>query len=41
MASDCPSEHDLLAFHLGTLFEQALTVVGQHVETCVDCQSGL
>jgi serine/threonine protein kinase len=34
----CPSEHDLLGFHLGTLPETGLDLVGDHLETCPECQ---
>ena len=35
----CPSRDDLLAFHLGELAEPELDAVGDHLETCLDCQA--
>jgi eukaryotic-like serine/threonine-protein kinase len=34
----CPSQDDLLAFHLGNLPETQLDALGDHLETCLDCQ---
>jgi WD40 repeat protein/tRNA A-37 threonylcarbamoyl transferase component Bud32 len=39
MPKTCPSEQDLLAFHLGRLSEQHLDTVAEHVEACTECQS--
>jgi Leucine-rich repeat (LRR) protein len=35
----CPSEEDLLGFHLGTLSDPALDSVAEHLEACFRCQT--
>jgi WD40 repeat protein len=35
----CPSEHELLAFHLGRLPEEQLDTVAEHMEACPECQA--
>jgi WD40 repeat protein len=37
----CPSEHELLALHLGRLPEDRLDAVAEHVETCPACQAAV
>jgi serine/threonine protein kinase len=37
----CPSEQDLLAFHLGTLEDDAVDGVSDHLETCARCEEVL
>jgi serine/threonine protein kinase len=41
MPSDCPSHHDLVAFHLGTLPESQLDGVAEHLEKCPACEAAL
>lgn len=40
-ASTCPSEPDLLAFHLGTLDEDDVERVADHLETCTVCEAAI
>jgi WD40 repeat protein/serine/threonine protein kinase len=37
MTEGCPSREHLLAFHLGTLPENDVEAVGEHLETCARC----
>ncbi|HWB10901.1 MAG TPA: protein kinase [Pirellulales bacterium] len=39
--SDCPSEPDLLAFHLGTLDDEQVEQVAAHLETCTVCEAAV
>jgi eukaryotic-like serine/threonine-protein kinase len=39
--SDCPTEPDLLAFHLGTLAEDAVERVAEHLEACMACEAAV
>src|SRR5487761_233205 len=39
MKPDCPSEPDLLAFHLGTLADDVVDKVAEHLETCSRCEA--
>ncbi len=41
MLCNCPPKEDLLAFHLGTLPESAVDVLGDHLEECADCEATL
>jgi hypothetical protein len=37
----CPSEQDLLAFHLGTLSGEILEKVADHLEGCPSCEAAV
>ncbi len=39
--SDCPPETDLLAFHLGTLGDDEVERVADHLETCTLCEAAI
>jgi serine/threonine protein kinase/WD40 repeat protein len=39
--SDCPSEPDLLAFHLGTLDDEQVERVAAHLEACTLCEAAV
>ncbi|HVX10228.1 MAG TPA: protein kinase [Pirellulales bacterium] len=41
MRPDCPSEPDLLAFHLGTLADSDVDRVAEHLEVCADCEAAV
>src|SRR4051812_22947173 len=39
MPRDCPSHDELVAFHLGTLPEDKVDAVAEHLETCSNCEA--
>src|SRR5947209_115729 len=39
--SDCPTERQLAAYHLGDLAEADLETIADHLETCPDCEATL
>jgi WD40 repeat protein/serine/threonine protein kinase len=41
MQHNCPSEQQLLAFHLGKLVESEVDAVAEHLESCRHCESVL
>ena len=41
MLSTCPTEQDLLAFHLGTLEEGQVDALAAHLESCSQCDTTL
>jgi hypothetical protein len=41
MRHDCPSEQELLAFHLGMLPEQEVDTVAAHLDCCLGCEAAL
>lgn len=41
MARECPAESDLLAFHLGTLADDEIEEVAEHLESCKACDAAL
>jgi eukaryotic-like serine/threonine-protein kinase len=41
VASDCPSAHELDAFHVGTLAEDRIDAVAEHLEHCPRCEAAI
>src|SRR5262249_23521446 len=41
MPLNCPSEQELLAFHLGTLPEREVDRVADHLEGCAQCEAAV
>jgi WD40 repeat protein len=39
VSRDCPSDQDLLAFHVGTLPEGRIDAIAEHLETCPRCEA--
>jgi WD40 repeat protein/tRNA A-37 threonylcarbamoyl transferase component Bud32 len=41
MSRNCPSQHQLVAFHQGTLAEDELDAVAEHLEACPGCEAAV